>query len=1288
MAVTTIPDFMERMRMESVDVLLLCAVKVEWDGLQDLVVDPCDEPVLSDPAIRGRLELNNRTFSAALVEVGKGQTRSAIATQAAILKFQPKLVVFIGIAGGIKDVKIGDVVIAEKAYNYENGKVKNGKFEARPEVHSVPARLLAYSRKFQRNFLPIEYEIHVGAIASGDKVLEDLKAEELERIRSHYGDSLAVEMEGAAFFSAIDKSNAEADYFLVRGISDAVDNKSQTDAEGRQVVAVRNAREIAMRLITLWDETSKISIPTEQAGHDLKAAGLPVPSPTTCYVLIAAPKSPYAEAVVKSRLPISMIVDLDTHSRVDGLYACTGKLAEDSRSLHLGEPAFPPNFGIKSTAWVQVQGYNEPATSANQWTRTTRRSWRSLLSKFASAIGERHVVILVTDENDADWDSWRSPIVDDLLTQFGNQAQVGVLGPGRSVESEFRIALPPAALITALSAITPPELTPEMRTLPGPEEERGPVILTARDAAWINEDATVYWIAAPDTSEAESDAIDFLMGGEISVRALEIGADVTRSQESDIQKQLIGMLSNRSSLRLNLFHAPGAGGTTLARRIGFNIRSRFPVLLLHRIRPGETVRRIAAVSRQTEKPVLVIAEAADVRNDQIATLHDELSAESISAVVLAVSRAYSKPTNNSSLYLPEVLDDWESDAFVNAYSARSFTARGNLTEVSLYQDERRNAFFFGLAAFEENFQGIGPFVRGRLAGIEGEQRTVMLICSIAHFFGQSSIPEYALASLMGLPSSRSGGFARAIAPELRGLLWRSSEGEWRTTHRLVSQEILRQLGGEADQWKLSLAKWGRLFAEFCQKFGEDHVMQGLLEDVFVERDDDFLQPGVTGASTAREKFARLIEAIPTKESAARLLKEVAELQSDHPHIWAHAARYYAFRMQDYEAAEGYARMATKISPDNSTLHHILAMVHRARVYDGLGRRVEFEELTPWVENASTAFAKSRELATNKFEHGFVSEIQMHVRIVEYAIGKKTVAEYLKSTPHRLVVSSLEKAEDLIYTLRYRGNPQAPSGFLQSERAKLKRVYGNYNDSLQLLNTLLERGTVPLPVVRRQLVWTYLARVDGDWRSLQQKDVKRIVSLLDENLENDGYSASDALAWWRAIRLMDPPLSHERVIEALAFWRALNPSVGAEYCSYVAYALDVLDGRSQYVREVAKHVQKSTELSRSDGDRKRAWEWYGKGQGLASLVHHSELGHWDTRKDFWEDTKRLRKIEARITQIQSPQTGSADVMGMKAFFTPYRAGAERGRDENKNISGYLAFTHAGLRIWEPTLTDPA
>ena len=166
----------------------------------------------------------------------------------AIQFFKPNIVAFVGVAGGLKDVRIGDVVVATKVYGYEAGKAKED-FQTRPEVFRSSYSLeqearaavnddLWYGRlKTPSDVLPKAF---VAPIAAGEKVVASTYSDAWKLIKQNYGDALAVEMEGAGFLRAI-HANQRVQAIIVRGISDLVDKKEEADATGSQTLAAERA---------------------------------------------------------------------------------------------------------------------------------------------------------------------------------------------------------------------------------------------------------------------------------------------------------------------------------------------------------------------------------------------------------------------------------------------------------------------------------------------------------------------------------------------------------------------------------------------------------------------------------------------------------------------------------------------------------------------------------------------------------------------------------------------------------------------------------------------------------------------------------------------------------------------------------------------------------------------------------------------------------------------------------------------------------------------------------------
>jgi nucleoside phosphorylase len=238
--------------------VILTALPVEYMAVRNHLADLREEMHPQGTIYeRGKFVANATSWEVGIVEVGAGNAGAAVEAERAIAYFNPSVILFVGVAGGIKDVALGDVVAATKVYGYESGKAKL-KFQPRPDLglstYSLIQRARAESKKsdwLQRltSVVPDSNpRVFVAPIAAGEKVIASSKSDVFKFIQLNYGDAIAVEMEGRGLLQAA-HANHQVSALVIRGISDLIDGKSEADAGGSQEMAARNASAFAFEIL-------------------------------------------------------------------------------------------------------------------------------------------------------------------------------------------------------------------------------------------------------------------------------------------------------------------------------------------------------------------------------------------------------------------------------------------------------------------------------------------------------------------------------------------------------------------------------------------------------------------------------------------------------------------------------------------------------------------------------------------------------------------------------------------------------------------------------------------------------------------------------------------------------------------------------------------------------------------------------------------------------------------------------------------------------------------------------
>ncbi len=237
--------------------VILTALPVEYLAVRTRLFDLWEE-IHPQGTIyeRGRFAANGQVWDVGLVEIGAGNAGAALEAERAIAYFSPDVLLFVGVAGGIKDVAIGDVVASTKIYGYESGKAEL-KFKPRPEIglsaYNLEQRARAEARKGEwlqglATGLAPTPRAFVAPIAAGEKVIASTKSEVFQFLRQSYGDAIAVEMEGLGFLEAA-RANQRVSAMVVRGISDLIDGKGKADQSGSQEMAARHASAFAFAML-------------------------------------------------------------------------------------------------------------------------------------------------------------------------------------------------------------------------------------------------------------------------------------------------------------------------------------------------------------------------------------------------------------------------------------------------------------------------------------------------------------------------------------------------------------------------------------------------------------------------------------------------------------------------------------------------------------------------------------------------------------------------------------------------------------------------------------------------------------------------------------------------------------------------------------------------------------------------------------------------------------------------------------------------------------------------------
>lgn len=245
-------------------ILVLTALSIERDAVIGHLTDVKLEkhPEVGTDYHRWFYATPSGNINVVVGRTDQTNTNAAMETERALQYYKPSHAFFVGVAGGLKDVKVGDIVIGSDVIGYERGKAEEGIFKPRPQFGASSYDLERAANSFaissswktistslvDARFAP-EISVLAGTIASGEKVDASYKSDLHKHIKENANHALAIEMEGLGFLTVC-WTRPSVKSLLLRGISDLVNDKGEMDGKGSQPYASQNVAAFLFGLIT------------------------------------------------------------------------------------------------------------------------------------------------------------------------------------------------------------------------------------------------------------------------------------------------------------------------------------------------------------------------------------------------------------------------------------------------------------------------------------------------------------------------------------------------------------------------------------------------------------------------------------------------------------------------------------------------------------------------------------------------------------------------------------------------------------------------------------------------------------------------------------------------------------------------------------------------------------------------------------------------------------------------------------------------------------------------------
>lgn len=838
-----------------------------------------------------------------------------------------------------------------------------------------------------------------------------------------------------------------------------------------------------------------------------------------------------------------------------------------------------------------------------------------------------------------------------------------------------------------------------------------------------------------EPSAANTAIWDFYLGSTITWDELAVNKDVRRDGYENFKNNIIKIIRNpkKFSIIYRLVHHPGAGGTTMVRRLVYDLIQLAAADETFKCLPvqlksynAKTLEYLSFLSeKKQENDFLLVVNDGDVSEENIQNLYLRMSSRKRNIIFLQLLRSTKDKLQGGQnvTALESSLSAEERKRFNEVYGQQSTNRKPLFTDDELTSKE---VVDFPLKLKDDiTSERLDAYVSEYMNTLTKEQQTLCGFVAFCKYYGSLPLNQNLVRSLYANESNNGIGI---LHTKMTKLILQETDsaghlsGCWRPRYDSFCRPILRKVWG--DKWQCRIAEISKSFLDECEKAGPiAEADRNLLYAIFIlRRGSDYRD-----SMDHKPRFSLLIEDMLQSELRPEsIFEQLVNIYPDDTVFLGHYGRYLfekAHRQKAscdddlYKYAENLINDALNINPSSDDIYHMRGMLYYRRIQslrseiekkseiDKVSRYDLDDKLREWVDLSVDSFTRSIELNPAS-PYGYTGLCNLYWECIETGKTIRKSDDYEFCDKEELYMKYMENFSDAISVLAnicqaYDDNDKQS---YMNEAIKIcnraqdhyQMVSGNLKGAVERYGKLYTRTNDKNKVYygKRLIDAIILSRIEGKkgfgsgsarkfWamRHLKPDERKRVSNVLQYLQAQSDTTSYEDIFWLKMSSYEEFPL--DEAINLLQEWLNVysdNNISGIGKLQvlfylgvcYSALALKSSSFSSENVANAKKYFDAASILSTRFS--------------RSDLEVHAYLGEEDDAHCILlpYQVAEAELVEAKISRIEG-RKGWVKMKGLEAFFYP--KGFDSLSDVNKTwLSGIIGFRYSGLGLYNYRTTD--